>query len=55
MKPINFYTARLKVLENILKKSSIFKLSFFKENYENIARNNILNEIQEIKIKLAKL
>ena len=55
MKPVNFYTARLKLLENFLKKSSIFKLSFFKENYENIARNNILNEIQEIKIKLAKL
>lgn len=55
IKPITFYVARLKVLENFLKKSSIFKLPFFKENYENIARNNILNEIKDIKIKLTKL
>lgn len=55
IKPIKFYTARLKILENFLKKSSIFKLPFFKENYENFARNNILNEIKDIKIKLTKL
>lgn len=55
IKPIKFYTARLKILENFLKKSSIFKLPFFKENYENLARNNILNEIKDIKIKLTKL
>ena len=55
VKPINFYRARLEILENFLKKSSIFKLPFFKKNYENIARKNILGEINEIKLILTKL